>query len=244
MKCPVCGKRFDVLWPNQWAYKSDKKFLCSYGCVRRMERGEKDMEKFTKEQRQEAIRIALDGGDVKGYLKSIGSTAPDKLWYYMKTQLRKKDPETWEKLKKMDGKKVTAKPVPAKKIVETPEGEYAPATVNVDGPLRIQTPETKNVQVVEVPEKVAHILPDASVEAQIPGKKIEKPGKRGFFMPAYIQGFEIVGVKGQYGVYRASEEYNYFEFQPFGGDMCMNPQDWAEQMKELKKAARVLGVEL
>lgn len=150
MKCPVCGKKFDVLWPNQWAYKDGKKFLCSYGCMRRMERGEKDMEKFTKEQRQEAIRIALDGGDVKGYLKSIGSTSPENLWYYMKTQLRKKDPETWEKLKKMDVKKVVAKPVPAKKIVETPEGEFAPATVKLDGPIRIETPE----KIYDIPKPV------------------------------------------------------------------------------------------
>ena len=40
MKCPVCGKRFDVLWPNQWAYKRGNKFICSWGCIRKYDRKE------------------------------------------------------------------------------------------------------------------------------------------------------------------------------------------------------------
>ena len=222
MKCPVCGKKFDVLWPNQWAYKDEKRFLCSYGCLRRMERGETDMEKFTKEQRKEAIRIALDGGDVKAYLKSIGSTAPDNLWYYMKTQLRKNDPETWEKLKKLPGKKVTAKPIAAKQIgglcpppaeVETPEGEYAPATVKVDGPIRIETPE----KIYDIP----------------------KPPK-----PAME--YRVTGISTPIGDWQYFQKNGYLDWTPLDGcgTVSMNLAEWKELLKVIPDVARVLGVEL
>ena len=222
MKCQVCGKRFDVLWPNQWAYKDGKKFLCSYGCMRRMERGEKDMEKFTKEQRQEAIRIALDGGDVKAYLKSIGSTSPENLWYYMKTQLRKKDPETWEKLKKLPGKKtVTAKTVIAKigglcpppAEVETPEGEYAPATVKVDGPIRIETPE----KIYDIPKP-----PKPSME------------------------YRVTGISTPIGDWQYFKKNGYLDWTPLDGcgTVSMNLDEWKELLKVIPDVARVLGVEL
>lgn len=231
MKCQVCGKRFDVLWPNQWAYKDGKKFLCSYGCMRRMERGEKDMEKFTKEQRQEAIRIALDGGDVKAYLKSIGSTSPDNLWYYMKTQLRKKDPETWEKLAKAAGKKtVTAKPIAAKQIgglcpppaeVETPEGEFTPATVKVDGPIRIETPE----KIID--------LPDEKV-MQIP-KELPKPFE-----------YRTTGISTAIGDFQYFRKSGYLDWTPLDGNgtVSMNTEEWKELLKLIPDVARVLGVEL
>ena len=139
MKCPVCGSKFTVLWPNQWRYKRDNKFLCSYTCMRRMDKGEITMEKFTNEQKQEAVRIALDGGDPKAYLRSIGSKNPDNMWYYLKACLRKKDPETYEKLAK------TTKA----KTVETPEGEFA--KVKIDGPINIktETPEMVNIEQIK-----------------------------------------------------------------------------------------------
>ena len=227
MKCPVCGKRFDVLWPNQWAYKSDKKFLCSYGCVRRMEKGDLKMEKFTKEQRQETIRIALEGGDPKAYLKSIGSTAPDKLWYYMKTQLMKKDPETWEKLKKMEGKKVIAKPVkqigglcPPPAEVETPEGEYAPATVKLDGPIRIQTPE----KIFDIP---------ASKRMNIP--ELPKPLE-----------YRVTGISTSIGDFQYFRRNGYLDWTPIDNNplVSLKVEEWKELLKVLPDVAQVLGVEL
>ena len=213
--CPVCGKLHVVTWPHLFPYRRGEKFYCCYDCMAIDE--SKDMNLIHQVRRERRMRKLAR-------MKKDGTPAK-RPGPKPKTAARPDVPKPidggdWEKI-----------PKPA-------------AELKLDGTVRIETPEAKNVQVVEVPEKVAHILPDASVEAQIPGKKIEKPGKKGFFMPAYIQGFEIVGIKGQYGVYRASEEHNYFEFQPFGGDLCMGPHEWAGQIQELKKAARVLGVEL
>ena len=76
-----------------------------------------------------------------------------------------------------------------------------------------------------------------------------KPGvlkkrEKKFSLPAICDGFEVVGIRGQYGVYRANDEVNYFDFQPFGGELCMSPEEWSEQLDELKRAAKVLGVKL
>ena len=135
--CPVCGKAFDVLWADLWRYRRAGRYLCSYGCLRQVDEGENEMNQFTKEQKQEAIRIALDGGDPKAYLMSIGSSAPDKLWSYMKTQLLKKDPETYEKLA---GSR--------KRADDQPESEFTPANVKLDGSIRIQAKEPEKVEVV------------------------------------------------------------------------------------------------
>ena len=145
MKCPVCGKQFTVLWPDLWRYKRGRNYLCGYGCMRMIDRGETVMEKFTKEQKAKAVEIALEGGDPKAYLESIGSKNPENLWYYIKLQLRKNDPETWEKLAGS----------PKRTPVETPESEFVPARKPkpLDGGEweKLEIPEAKKPEAVEIP---------------------------------------------------------------------------------------------
>lgn len=129
--CHQCGKNMFVLYPHLWRYKkttgtNKTYYFCSYGCMRQNEKGEEDMNKITEGQKKKAIQIALDGGDPKPFLKQCGSTAPDKMWSYIKCCLRKKDPETWEKLSK--GQTVK------KQQVETPEGEFVPKVLMVAPP--------------------------------------------------------------------------------------------------------------
>lgn len=192
MKCPVCGKVFDVLYPNLWRYRRDGRYICSFSCVRLIDKGETKMEKFTKEQRAEAIRIALEGGNPKEYLRSIGSTCPDNLWYYMKGQLRKNDPETYEQLAKVAGAKKPAEKAPVLKV---------------DGALQIRT---------KAPEKVT-VQPD--------------------------DGFRICGVRGQLGSWHF--EGKVMDYSGINGDELYMPvEDWKLFLKELRKAAAMLGVVL
>ena len=192
MKCPVCGKMFDVLYPQLWRYRRDGRYICSFSCVRLIDKGETKMEKFTKEQRAEAIRIALEGGNPKEYLRSIGSTSPDNLWYYMKGQLRKNDPETWEQLAKVTGAKKPAENAPVLKV---------------DGALQIRT---------KAPEKVT-VQPD--------------------------DGFRICGVRGQLGSWHF--EGKVMDYSGINGDELYMPvEDWKLFLKELRKAAAMLGVDL
>ena len=143
-KCPVCGKRFAVTWPKLWAYKRETAYLCSYNCMRVMDKGDIEMKKkITEDMIREAVRIALDGGEVYPYLLECGSKNPSAHWALIKKNLMKTDPETYEELAKMSGEKKRPQRKPAADV----------PTVKIDGPIRIETPEANQVTVAEIPEK-------------------------------------------------------------------------------------------
>ena len=122
--CKNCGKTIYVLHPSRWAYKRRKgsegyDYYCTWKCFREEEKGKTSMKcKITPDKRAEAIRIALDGGDVVEFLRKNGSVTPDKLWWYIKNQLKQKEPETYAKLpqqKKTEPKKAQPKKKQAEK---------------------------------------------------------------------------------------------------------------------------------
>lgn len=49
-------------------------------------------------QKEQAVRIAIAGGDPRNYLRDCGSKAPDNLWWKIRRDLKDADPETYEKL--------------------------------------------------------------------------------------------------------------------------------------------------
>ena len=103
------------------------------------EKGENDaMKMLTDEERAEAMRIAMDGGNPRDYLGQIGCKNPTTSWKSILQYYRKHSPGVVEMLpSKLQGN------------AETPEMP----TVKLDGPLTIETPEANQVQIVETPEK-------------------------------------------------------------------------------------------
>lgn len=153
--CPICGKLTCIHWPQFWPYVRGTAYYCSWTCMdvslcRDMnlikaadmrKRSKKNMKTIvTKEQKQKAVSMAIDGRDPRPYLKECGSSNPDNLWWYIKSTLKKNNPELYAKV--MDQRKIEKKP------------EEVPV-VKVDGALRIETPEAKKIQVAEVTEKPA-----------------------------------------------------------------------------------------
>lgn len=142
-KCPVCGIMFDVLYPDLWRFKRNHIFYCTYSCLKLSDEGVKEMAKITKEQKQKAVDIALDGGNPVEFLKGCGSMAPDQMWTYIKKTLKAKEPEVYAKLllKAVD-KAPTVKFEDVKKdIMEIPQ-------IKVDGPIRIEAKEPAQVEVL------------------------------------------------------------------------------------------------
>ena len=177
--CPVCGKAFDILYPDLWRYRRshmhNRLFLCSWGCLRQYDKG--------KEEEKTMAMMKKDG-------------------------------------------------TPAKKPGPKPK-------------KKIETPEKKAPEKIETPEDIIELTSGPDLVAKLPADEgLPEVETNGFVLPAFINGFEIVGIKGQFGIYRASSEHNYFEFDPYGGDLCMNPGEWREQIDELNRAAKVLGVKL
>ena len=146
--CPICGKLTCIHWPQFWPYVRGTAYYCSWTCMdvslcRDMnlikaadmrKRSKKNMKTIvTKEQKQKAVSMAIDGRDPRPYLKECGSSNPDNLWWYIKSTLKKNNPELYAKV--MDMRKTEKKP------------EEVPV-VKVDGALRIETPE----KIYDIPE--------------------------------------------------------------------------------------------
>lgn len=97
--CPVCRKEFEILHPPLWRYKINNEYVCSWGCLRKGE--DKGVETTKREVPQtakdEAVRIAIEGGDPIEYLGKY-SVNPRGMWTYIRSVLKDKDPETFAKI--------------------------------------------------------------------------------------------------------------------------------------------------
>jgi hypothetical protein len=98
--------------------------------------------KLTLEQKKRAVEIALEGGNPNEYLRECGSVNPNNLWYVIKQNMKKVDPETYERLQAMGGRKAAkpetaVEPMPA---AETPESVKMPP---VNEPEPKKEPEAK-----------------------------------------------------------------------------------------------------
>ena len=190
-----------------------------------LRRSQKDVEKgefimkgiMTPETEQEAIRIALEGGDPKKYLAQKGSKSPEKLWFYIKTKLKARDPETYDRLpdlRKNRGKKP----------------QDTPPVVKVDGPMTIQA---------ETPEKI--------VIAEPLDKGFPKAQKEKITKPVSYDGFHVRGIEGEFGtyIYSETESAKYIDYDSKDDDqLSMTIEQWRGFVGELKRAFAVLGVEL
>ena len=180
--------------------------------------------KITDEMKREAVRLALEGGDYCKYLRENGSANPSAHWAMIKKNLLKEDPETYEKLAKLPDKR------------KKPEIPEAP-TVKLDGAIRIETPEAHNVDIVETPE-----------QAVIKNKVVDIMEELKIRNPLQYEEFTVREVEGLFGRYRRSDigQVTYIDFEPPECvDVISNTlTQWSSFMKELKRAAQVLGVEL
>lgn len=111
-KCPVCKKKFDVLWPHLWRYKRDGTYICSWGCLRQYDEKKeaRTMRNMTNEEKRTAAEMALRGENPLPYLKSLGMANPSSSWNAVRNWARgnlnqdeyEKLPEKFRKEKKAE----------------------------------------------------------------------------------------------------------------------------------------------
>lgn len=123
--CPMCGKAFDVLWPDHWVFKRKGRFICSWSCLRAAD-NKKGVEKRVKlsERDQKAVEIALEGRNPVEYLKTMGSKNPSAAWYNVKQKVKEADPDTYAKLPARivsEKKQEEPKAVTVAKVEEVPK---------------------------------------------------------------------------------------------------------------------------
>lgn len=113
--CPVCGKHFDVLYKELWAYKKPRTkggydFYCTWKCLRAAETNKTKKPKPVPEKRENKSRLAVlkdlmdaisDGRDAYDYLRDMGYTDPKDTLRKLRTTAKKENPELYKRMGKM-----------------------------------------------------------------------------------------------------------------------------------------------
>lgn len=230
-RCPVCGKRFTVMWPHQWAFKRGKpnpKFYCSWKCLRTLDKENGDDKpvkhaKVALEDKKKAVEIALAGGDPLKYLKDHGAGNAWSMWYGIKENLKVREPETYRKLPDLRLKGNS------RKKPETEKAEEAPTLADAMTGMK----EATN---------------DFFGKCEEMGLKMDKPKQPKITQPVNYDGFSVRAVEGKFGSYHFQEiggkQWIDYENKEGADELSMTVDQWRGFIAEIREAALVLGVEL
>lgn len=209
-KCPICREVFTVPYPELWRYRKGSyesvktTWFCSWGCLRKYEQQKEDKkmrQKVTLKQKEQAVQIAIDGGDPIAFLDGFGVDGAQ-MWLAIRKKLREEKPEVFKQL--TEGTKQ-----------EEPQEE-------VIGSVTIE--------------------PSEMMREAIRKAREEKPK---IFEPLQYEGMTVTGVTGEFGEYRivVNNDGQWIDYRN-QNRIVLTVDDWREWLKELKHAARILGVEL
>lgn len=81
-------------------------------------KGREEMKKLTLEDKKEAVRIALEGGNPMLFLKEKGITNTQVCWAHIRKWLKENDSEAYEKIPDLRGNKTKPKEAPAKAVAD------------------------------------------------------------------------------------------------------------------------------
>ena len=230
-RCPICGKRFTVMWPHQWAFKRGKphpKFYCSWKCLRTLdkENGDDKPVKHAKVDlvdKKKAVEIALAGGDPLKYLKDHGAGNAPKMWYTIKQHLKETDPEKFSRLPDMRANGNN------RKKPETEKAEEAPTLADAMTGMK------------DAADKFFSACDEM-------GLKTNKPEKPKIMQPVNYDGMMVREVEGLFGRYRrtdiGSATYIDYESKDGADELSMTVEHWKAFIVEILDAGRILGVEL
>ena len=223
--------------------------------------------KVTPEIRAEAVRLAIAGEDPRGYLTNLGSADAQNIWIKIRAELKDSSPEIYAQLpKRIPRKTVQAKKIHADVIRKTAEKTPTPTfeevkksimeipQIKVDGPIRIETPEADNVEIVEAPEislgdamaGIAEAADEFFQSCEDAGLNLNRQEK--ITQPLCYDGMTVREIEGLFGRYRRTDIHGatYVDFEnPDGADvMSYTVEQWKKLRAEQVNAFRILGVEL
>ena len=196
--CPVCGKAFDVLYPDIWRYVRNGRYLCSWKCIRLYDKEKKEEEQMSKDNLKKTRMSRDDMAEAVRMWKANDPGLDQYLTDHGISHIGK-----W------------------KQNARDRYGVAAPATVKVDGPLKIETNEPKKIEVVTE-------------------QKPLKPGIRGL----NNSDFTVSAIKHpQLGEFYYDQKFNSVDWRsPEGEEISLHPAMWKELYMIIPDVMGILGV--
>lgn len=217
--CTMCGKRFEVLWPEIWAYKrglgTNTSYFCSWGCLRKYDKEREQNIMLKDEQKKTAAEMALEGKNPLPYLKQCGMSNPTNAWQTVRKWAEKNmDPDVVEDLpEKCGDMKETAE------ARETVELVYDPEIAE----------EYRREQEQKKANEEARAAAKGRLEQMADGPEI----------------WRTTAISNdQLGEFYYDRKYRTIDWRnPYGDEVSMPPEDWARLSDRIPQILHVLGAE-
>ena len=232
-KCSICGKEFDVLYPDIYTYKRGKHWFCRYTCMRQYdkERMTKPMDDtIVKRDRKEVLMAIIeavkDGKTVDEYLVNAGYKKPGEYYHNLRAWAKKNWPDLYEQMP--DRKLKKRGPKPKSDNVRVLDGkEYEPATLGdaMDG---MQASADKFFDQCR------------DMGLNIPDTEAPDAADQSFDDRTTVSAIRVDGL----GEFYHDKKYNSVDWRTDGGDeVSMAPWSWGQLADDLPRILKRLGVD-
>ena len=182
--------------------------------------------KLTREQKEKAVELALNGGDYLEHLKECGAKNPSAAWWYIRKTLGKSNPELLEEINKKTGEGA-----------EVEVAEKLPEEATITGEEKEQLDELTRdgMPLDEAMESIANV--EAPQPMKFEGMKVTAVEQDGFQIQREGKNGEKITVNWPLG--KDAEEITLI----FKQMTTLGVNDWKKFMKIMPKAMRILGVD-
>lgn len=251
MECSICGKKFFTAYPQNWPYRYGEKVFCNEDCrivhaardlhkfdysllsdgeitkemiERRAQKmaQEKAKEKATLTDKQRGVvAAALNGGNPLKILKEQGQKNPSAAWLFIKKKLQEKEPETYEKLMKVQ---------PVEPLIRKLKDEGIIKPVK-----KAEVQKVDKLPAEAIKQAVNKVTPEpAAIEEKlksIPGLDVLE--------------FKVTGIETKHGKFYFDEKSGQLRWMPKDSTVVvmMQAAEWLKMIADLPEIMKVLGVQ-
>ena len=210
VNCPICGKLTCIHWPEHWVCRRGSTYYCSANCMDiSIIRDTKLLNEIGKRRRKELINMS----DTRRYLK------PNERAAALRTYEEKGKEAAIIYLRRIE---IPNPEKCLKNLLQRFKGinQAETATVKVDGPLKIETEHSEQIEIVE-PENPTRVI-------------------RKMF------GFEVSAIRDDVmGEFYYDIKFNRIDWRsPDGTEVSLSPTAWKSFSEKIPAVLNALGVKL
>ena len=209
-------------------------------------KGADNVNKMTREQKEKAVKLALEGGDYLDHLKKCGSKNPSAAWWYIKKTLAKSNTALLAQVMKKTGEIEEIKApenteggpivekadkLPPEAVAEESEEDplagFVP--VRMGGPVAMSREEHKK----------AHNRDETAASYPAVQEKVITIKAQDKF-----DGFRVKTIVGEFGEYTVQGKAKFFRFESLDQKtvIFMRSEDFIPFLDELQRAAQIMEV--